>query len=222
MGLASGPHSGGAGLLRRNQQLSAGPRCSWPRVGTWAVRVFPDAPFKFFLDASIEVRAKRRYEQLRAMDMEEDLERIQAQIRIRDDQDRNRRGSAQARRGRGHRRRRCHQRRWRAADHGGYFGEAVLISSQSTSISARERRSSSRPCLPGQVFHLLEPIQEFGVGHGQGRVGLDVHAGRIPPAKTGNPRNSSSAAEASPPVRAVCNSFHSSLSLASGRHPWPR
>jgi cytidylate kinase len=52
--------------------------------------VFPDAPFKFFLDASIEVRAKRRYEQLRAMDMEEDLERIQAQIRIRDDQDRNR------------------------------------------------------------------------------------------------------------------------------------
>ncbi len=77
-------------FLRRNQQ-SIGRTTPLVAEGRdMGSVVFPDAPFKFFLDASIEVRAKRRYEQLRAMDMEEDLERIQAQIRIRDDQDRNR------------------------------------------------------------------------------------------------------------------------------------
>jgi cytidylate kinase len=51
--------------------------------------VFPTARHKFFMDASIDVRAKRRHAQLTSMGMEEDLERIRAQIRIRDDQDRN-------------------------------------------------------------------------------------------------------------------------------------
>ncbi len=77
-------------FLRRNQQAIGRTTPLVAEGRDMGSVVFPDAPFKFFLDASIEVRAKRRFEQLRAMEMEEDLERIQAQIRIRDDQDRNR------------------------------------------------------------------------------------------------------------------------------------
>lgn len=77
-------------FLRRNQQAIGRTTPLVAEGRDMGSVVFPEAPFKFFLDASIEVRAKRRYEQLRAMEMEEDLERIQAQIRIRDDQDRNR------------------------------------------------------------------------------------------------------------------------------------
>lgn len=77
-------------FLRRNQQAIGRVTPLVAEGRDMGSVIFPDAPFKFFLDASIEVRAKRRFEQLRAMAMEEDLERIQAQIRIRDDQDRNR------------------------------------------------------------------------------------------------------------------------------------
>ncbi|NCD24639.1 MAG: (d)CMP kinase [Deltaproteobacteria bacterium] len=77
-------------FLRRNQQAIGRTTPLVAEGRDMGSVIFPDAPFKFFLDASIEVRAKRRYEQLRGMAMEEDLERIQAQIRIRDDQDRNR------------------------------------------------------------------------------------------------------------------------------------
>ena len=77
-------------FLRRNQQ-AIGRMTSLVAEGRdMGSVVFPDAKHKFFLDASIDVRAKRRYAQLKDMDMEEDLERIRAQIRIRDDQDRNR------------------------------------------------------------------------------------------------------------------------------------
>ncbi|KAF5029803.1 Cytidylate kinase [anaerobic digester metagenome] len=77
-------------FLRRNQQ-AIGRMTSLVAEGRdMGSVVFPDARHKFFLDASIDVRAKRRYSQLKAMGMEEDLERIRAQIRIRDDQDRNR------------------------------------------------------------------------------------------------------------------------------------
>ena len=77
-------------FLRRNQQ-AIGRMTSLVAEGRdMGSVVFPDAKHKFFLDASIDVRAKRRYAQLKDMGMEEDLERIRAQIRIRDDQDRNR------------------------------------------------------------------------------------------------------------------------------------
>ena len=52
--------------------------------------VFPNARFKFFLDASPEVRAKRRWLQLQEAGITEDLEDLTRQMRIRDDQDRNR------------------------------------------------------------------------------------------------------------------------------------
>jgi cytidylate kinase len=52
--------------------------------------VFPHARYKFFLDASPEVRAKRRYLQLKDMGQEADIEAILKQIKRRDNQDRNR------------------------------------------------------------------------------------------------------------------------------------
>jgi len=52
--------------------------------------VFPGARFKFFLDASPAVRARRRADQLRLMGREADLAGIEAAIRERDRQDRER------------------------------------------------------------------------------------------------------------------------------------
>ncbi|MDR1857675.1 MAG: (d)CMP kinase [Desulfovibrio sp.] len=53
--------------------------------------VFPDAAFKFFLDATPEIRAARRLADLRARgDESADLARLTEQLRRRDDRDRNR------------------------------------------------------------------------------------------------------------------------------------
>ncbi len=52
--------------------------------------VFPWAKYKFFLDASLEERAKRRYLQLKNMGVNVDFEQLKEEIRIRDEQDRNR------------------------------------------------------------------------------------------------------------------------------------
>lgn len=52
--------------------------------------VFPDAPHKFFLDASVEERASRRFSQLEAMGKDADIQELQEQIAKRDHQDRNR------------------------------------------------------------------------------------------------------------------------------------
>ena len=52
--------------------------------------VFPDAPCKFFLDASVDERAMRRFRQLVAMGKPADLEELKEQIAKRDHQDRNR------------------------------------------------------------------------------------------------------------------------------------
>ncbi|NJB68195.1 cytidylate kinase [Desulfobaculum xiamenense] len=52
--------------------------------------VFPHATCKIFLDATPEVRAERRYHQLRDMGREADLAELAEQIRQRDDRDRNR------------------------------------------------------------------------------------------------------------------------------------
>lgn len=77
-------------FLRRNQQAIGQVTPLVAEGRDMGSVVFPDAKYKFFLDASIEIRAKRRFDQLKEMGMVEDLESIQARIRIRDDQDRNR------------------------------------------------------------------------------------------------------------------------------------
>lgn len=52
--------------------------------------VFPDATLKIFLDATPEVRAERRWRELREKGQAPDLAEITAAIRQRDEQDRNR------------------------------------------------------------------------------------------------------------------------------------
>jgi len=52
--------------------------------------VFPDADVKFYLDASAEVRGRRRYLELKAKGMDVDLGRITKEIEDRDRQDSNR------------------------------------------------------------------------------------------------------------------------------------
>lgn len=52
--------------------------------------VFPHATVKFFLDADVRERARRRCEQLREMGEPADLEALAASIAARDEQDRNR------------------------------------------------------------------------------------------------------------------------------------
>ena len=52
--------------------------------------VFPEARVKFFLDADVNVRAKRRFDQLREQGKSPDLAELTESIRVRDEQDRNR------------------------------------------------------------------------------------------------------------------------------------
>lgn len=49
--------------------------------------VFPDAPVKFFLTASIDVRARRRQEELAAKGQPADLETVKREVEKRDEQD---------------------------------------------------------------------------------------------------------------------------------------
>jgi len=52
--------------------------------------VFPDAEFKFFLDADVEVRARRRYVELAAKKVSTSFEEVLRQLRERDVRDRGR------------------------------------------------------------------------------------------------------------------------------------
>jgi cytidylate kinase len=52
--------------------------------------VFPKAKFKFFLLASVEIRAQRRHKQLIAMGISSNINRLQAEMTERDERDRNR------------------------------------------------------------------------------------------------------------------------------------
>ena len=52
--------------------------------------VFPDAKIKFFLYASVEIRAQRRYNQLISMGISANIAQLQADISERDERDRNR------------------------------------------------------------------------------------------------------------------------------------
>ena len=49
--------------------------------------VLPDAEYKFYLTASVEERARRRYEELRAKGEDVDLDRVKADIAARDKRD---------------------------------------------------------------------------------------------------------------------------------------
>lgn len=55
--------------------------------------VFPDARFKFFLYASVEIRAQRRYKQLINMGLSANIAQLQADIAERDERDLNRSAS---------------------------------------------------------------------------------------------------------------------------------
>lgn len=52
--------------------------------------VFPQAKFKFFLYASVEIRAQRRHNQLIAMGISSNIAQLQSDLAERDDRDRNR------------------------------------------------------------------------------------------------------------------------------------
>ncbi len=52
--------------------------------------VFPNAKYKFFLEASSEVRAQRRFDELTNKGQNPDFDKIKADIEQRDYQDRNR------------------------------------------------------------------------------------------------------------------------------------
>lgn len=49
--------------------------------------VFPDAPVKFFVDARLDVRGKRRLEQMIARGEKTDLERVMSELTLRDEHD---------------------------------------------------------------------------------------------------------------------------------------
>lgn len=52
--------------------------------------VFPDAKYKFYLEASLEIRAKRRYTQLKQQDQDVELDSVVEEIKKRDETDRRR------------------------------------------------------------------------------------------------------------------------------------
>jgi cytidylate kinase len=52
--------------------------------------VFPDARFKFYLYASVEIRALRRYKQLIGMELSANIDRLRSDISERDERDKNR------------------------------------------------------------------------------------------------------------------------------------
>lgn len=77
-------------FLKQAQQ-SLGARFSLVAEGRdMGTVIFPDAPHKFFLDASVEERASRRFHQLQRLGKPADLEELKEQIAKRDHQDRNR------------------------------------------------------------------------------------------------------------------------------------
>ena len=55
--------------------------------------VFPDAPAKLFVTASVEARGRRRWLELRAKGVDADLDAVTAQVRLRDEQDRARKAA---------------------------------------------------------------------------------------------------------------------------------
>lgn len=76
-------------LVARQQQLASrfGGVIEGRDIGT---KVLPEAPYKFFLDASLEVRARRRASELEQRGETVDFDRLLKELAERDDTDRNR------------------------------------------------------------------------------------------------------------------------------------
>jgi cytidylate kinase len=76
-------------MIQKQQKMgnSGGVIMDGRDIGTF---VFPQADYKFYLDASVETRGLRRYNELKAKGMEVILEEIIASMRIRDHNDSNR------------------------------------------------------------------------------------------------------------------------------------
>lgn len=81
------PVRGGLLALQRRLGGHGGSVLEGRDIGTV---VFPDAEAKFFLTASMDVRVKRRYEELRAKGMNVDLDQTRAEVIKRDEDDSNR------------------------------------------------------------------------------------------------------------------------------------
>ncbi|UIJ37223.1 (d)CMP kinase [Desulfobaculum bizertense] len=77
-------------FLRRSQQRLGSEVSLLAEGRDMGTTVFPKATCKIFLDASAEVRAKRRFLQLQEMGHDANLEKLAQQIRERDELDRNR------------------------------------------------------------------------------------------------------------------------------------
>jgi CMP/dCMP kinase len=73
--------------LQRRRGAEGGVVAEGRDVGTV---VFPDAPAKFFLTASAEVRARRRFEELRAAGSDASFDAVLADLEKRDERDSNR------------------------------------------------------------------------------------------------------------------------------------
>ncbi len=73
--------------LQRDFGLSGGIVMEGRDIGTV---IFPDAEIKFFLTASVESRAQRRWEELQAIGKEITIDQVIQETRARDDQDTNR------------------------------------------------------------------------------------------------------------------------------------
>lgn len=73
--------------LLRDFALQTGLVADGRDIGT---EVFPETPFKFFLDASVRVRAERRLAEFTAQGKPMAIEDLEADIAARDEQDRNR------------------------------------------------------------------------------------------------------------------------------------
>lgn len=76
-------------LVTRQQQLASrfGGVIEGRDIGT---KVLPEAPYKFFLDASLEVRARRRARELEERGENVDLDTLIEQLAVRDEGDRSR------------------------------------------------------------------------------------------------------------------------------------
>ena len=81
------------------QRLVALQRASAQRLGgvlegrDIGTHVFPDTPYKFFVSARVEIRAERRYEQLRGMGKDVTREEVLRELRERDERDTGREAS---------------------------------------------------------------------------------------------------------------------------------
>jgi cytidylate kinase len=73
--------------LQRRAGAAGGVVMEGRDIGT---AIFPDAEFKFFLDADVTVRARRRYEELAAKGVAIGFDEVLAQLRERDRRDRGR------------------------------------------------------------------------------------------------------------------------------------